>query len=171
MAYGLWQISFGNQSLIFPNTNTLPGQLQQRSQRKSGQWIAVVLLLALLSIALILGHSSALLWAELSWSDFLLLLRLGSLLVVLLVAIAGIYSLVSQFAFWEGWLNGLPRPAEFFAQANQELAESSGPAAVGVCCCGTPALALCPGCLAPSESDSSSLSSCGPDHVRSLSRV
>jgi len=60
------------------------------------------------------------------------LLLLGSLVVVLLVAIAGIYSLVSQFAFWEGWLNGLPRPAEFFAQANQELAGSSGPAAVGL---------------------------------------
>jgi hypothetical protein len=87
--------------------------------------MAVVLSLALLSIALILGHSSALLWAELSWADFLLLLQLGSLLVVLLVAIAGIYSLVSQFAFWEGWLKGLPRPAEFFAQANHELEQSS----------------------------------------------
>ena len=81
--------------------------------------------LALISIGLVLGHSSALLWAELSWADFLLLLQLGSLLVVLLVAIAGIYSLVSQFAFWEGWLKGLPRPAEFFAQANDELAQSS----------------------------------------------
>ena len=106
-------------------SNTLPGKLQQRIQRKSGRWMAVVLSLALLSIALILGHSSALLWAELSWADFLLLLQLGSLLVVLLVAIAGIYSLVSQFAFWEGWLKGLPRPAEFFAQANHELEQSS----------------------------------------------
>ena len=117
--------------MISPTTQTLPGKLQQRHQRKSGRWIAIVLLLALLSIALILGHSSALLVAELSWVDFLLLLRLGSLLVVLLVAIAGIYSLVSQFAFWEGWLKGLPRPAEFFAQATQALAESSGPPAVG----------------------------------------
>ena len=115
-----------------PNTDTLPGKLQQRNQRKSGRWIAIVLLLTFLLIALILGHSSALLWAELSWSDFVLLLRLGSLLVVVLVAIAGIYSLVSQFAFWEGWLKGLPRPAEFFAQANQELSQSLGPAAVGV---------------------------------------
>ena len=84
----------------------------------------IVLLLALLSIVLILGHSSALLWAEWTWSDFLVLLRLGSLLVVLLVAIAGIYSLVSQFAFWEGWLEGFPRPAEFFAQPSQELSPS-----------------------------------------------
>ena len=90
------------------------------------------MLLTFLLIALILGHSSALLWAELSWADFVLLLRLGSLLVVVLVAIAGIYSLVSQFAFWEGWLKGLPRPAEFFAQANQELSQSLGPPAVGV---------------------------------------
>jgi hypothetical protein len=118
--------------LSSPNTDTLPGKLQQRNQRKSGRWIAIVLLLTLLLIALILGHSSALLWAELSWSDFVLLLRLGSLLVVVLVAIAGIYSLVSQFAFWEGWLKGLPRPAEFFAQANQELSQSLGPPAVGV---------------------------------------
>ena len=108
-----------------PTSDTLPGKLQQRIQRKSGRWIVVVLLLALLSIGLILGHGSALLWAELTWSDFLLLLRLGSLLLVLLVAIAGIYSLVSQFAFWEGWLKGFPRPAEFFAQNHHEISQSS----------------------------------------------
>lgn len=132
MANGLQQIGFGSQSLIPPSSNPLPGRLQQGNHRKSGRWIAVILLLALLSVALILGHSSALLWAELSWADFLLLLRMGSLLVVLLVAIAGIYSLVSQFAFWEGWLKGLPRPTEFFVQANNELAQSFDPSVEGV---------------------------------------
>lgn len=43
------------------------------------------------------------------------LLRVTALLVALLIPTAGIYSLVTQFAFWEGWIEGLPEPAQLFA--------------------------------------------------------
>ncbi|MFN9620562.1 MAG: alpha/beta hydrolase [Synechococcaceae cyanobacterium] len=37
--------------------------------------------------------------------------------LLLLLPIAGILSLVSQYAFWEGWLEGLPEPASLFVDA------------------------------------------------------
>lgn len=41
-------------------------------------------------------------------ADLRLLLLWGAAALLLLIPIAGIVSLVSQFAFWEGWLDGLP---------------------------------------------------------------
>lgn len=60
-------------------------------------------------------------WASLatvfSASDWrFLLIALGGTLG-LLIPISGVYSLVSQYAFWEGWLGGLPEPARLFAEA------------------------------------------------------
>jgi hypothetical protein len=48
-------------------------------------------------------------------------------LVGLLVPLAGIYSVAGQYAFWNGWLGGLPDPANLFAQADQPPASSAGP--------------------------------------------
>ncbi|QVL54378.1 MAG: alpha/beta hydrolase [Cyanobium sp. M30B3] len=39
-------------------------------------------------------------------------------LVGLLVPITGIYSVAGQYAFWNGWLGGLPDPASLFAQGD-----------------------------------------------------
>lgn len=58
------------------------------------------------------------------------LLELGLLLtwlVGLLVPLAGIYSVAGQYAFWNGWLGGLPDPASLFAQADQQPAAAAGP--------------------------------------------
>jgi hypothetical protein len=44
----------------------------------------------------------------------MLLLQLIGLLLLVLIPAAGIYSLVSEFAFWEGWLQGLPAAATLF---------------------------------------------------------
>jgi hypothetical protein len=103
-----------------PGLSSLAGRLQQRHLRRTWRSMLMVLLVALLATLLTVSHGSAVLWAELSLADLWLLLRLGILVLVLLIAIAGIYSLVSQFAFWEGWLQGLPQPAEFFAQAGEQ---------------------------------------------------
>lgn len=46
-------------------------------------------------------------------------------LVGLLVPLAGIYSVAGQYAFWNGWLGGLPDPASLFGQADQPLAASA----------------------------------------------
>jgi hypothetical protein len=39
-------------------------------------------------------------------------------LVGLLVPLTGIYSVAGQYAFWNGWLGGLPDPATLFAQSD-----------------------------------------------------
>lgn len=103
-----------------PEPSSLAGRLQQRHWRRTWRSLLIVLLVALLATVLTVSHGSAVLWAELSLADLWLLLRLVILVLLLLIAIAGIYSLVSQFAFWEGWLQGLPQPAEFFAQAGEQ---------------------------------------------------
>ena len=112
-----------------PEPSVLPGRLQQRSLRLTWRWMVIVLLLALVATVVIVGHGSAVLWAELSLADLWLVLQLVVLATLLVIAIAGIYSLVSQFAFWEGWLEGLPQPAEFFAEAGRQaqLAAEPGP--------------------------------------------
>ncbi|MFM7453466.1 MAG: alpha/beta hydrolase [Cyanobium sp.] len=70
-------------------------------------------------------------WLRISLSGCLLL---GALLVLalllawlvgLLVPLAGIYSVAGQYAFWNGWLGGLPDPASLFGQADQPLAASA----------------------------------------------
>lgn len=42
------------------------------------------------------------------------------LALLLIIPIAGIYSLVNQFAFWEGWLDGIPQPSEVLASGRTE---------------------------------------------------
>ncbi|WP_255003808.1 alpha/beta hydrolase [Cyanobium sp. HWJ4-Hawea] len=51
----------------------------------------------------------------LSLADLGLLIQLALAFVLLLIPTAGIYSLFTQFAFWEGWLQGLPQPVDLFA--------------------------------------------------------
>jgi hypothetical protein len=43
------------------------------------------------------------------------LLRVIGVLLLVLIPTAGIYSLVGQFAFWEGWIGGLQEPAQLFS--------------------------------------------------------
>jgi hypothetical protein len=80
-------------------------------------WVVVLLagFLALLGLG---GLRSELLQA-LSPTD---LRVVGSLLLAavgILIPTAGIYSVVSQYAFWEGWLQGLPDPASLFSDSEQ----------------------------------------------------
>ena len=68
--------------------------------------------------------------AMLSAADMQLLLRWSVTALLLLIPIAGIISLVSQYAFWEGWLDGLPDVAELFDGTGPDAAGSgpTGPA-------------------------------------------
>jgi len=52
-----------------------------------------------------------------SGPDLRLLISVVAALLLLLIPTAGIYSLIGQYAFWEGWLTGLPRPADLFRSA------------------------------------------------------
>ncbi|MCS5690397.1 alpha/beta hydrolase [Cyanobium sp. FGCU-6] len=99
--------------------------LQQRHLRRTALRLAVVV-----AIGLGLAGIGALplpLRQGLASGDLAVLLRLGGMLLLLLIPIAGIYSLISQYAFWEGWLDGLPAPDQLFAPA----ADAGGEAVEG----------------------------------------
>ena len=64
-----------------------------------------------------LGHLAWVVRSALSPADLQLLLQLIGLLLLVLIPAAGIYSLVSEFAFWEGWLQGLPAASSLFPDA------------------------------------------------------
>ncbi|MCS5692958.1 alpha/beta hydrolase [Cyanobium sp. FGCU-6] len=68
----------------------------------------------LLTALLLSGRLRGWLWTLLSAADLQLLLRWGGAGLLLLIPIAGIVSLVSQYAFWEGWLDGLPEVEDLF---------------------------------------------------------
>ena len=42
------------------------------------------------------------------------LLVLAAVLIVVLVALVGVYSVMVDFVFWEGWVHGLPDPRDLF---------------------------------------------------------
>lgn len=70
------------------------------------------------------GHLLLALRSLLSPADLRVLLQVSGLLLLVLIPAAGIYSLVSEFAFWEGWLDGLPAPASLFPSAGTELSSA-----------------------------------------------
>lgn len=87
---------------------------QLRGQRFDRR-LALLLLLGVLAVAAALSpRLRELLLVLLDPQELWLLLPWGLGALLLLVPIAGIVSLVSQYAFWEGWLAGLPDPASLF---------------------------------------------------------
>jgi len=99
-----------------PGNAAAVGQ-QQRHLRRTALRLAV---LAALGIGFGLAGIGALPFQPhrgLASADLAVLLRLAGVLLLLLIPIAGIYSLITQYAFWEGWLDGLPAPDQLFAPA------------------------------------------------------
>lgn len=88
----------------------------QALQRFNLRVLALVLLVGLGINLIGFGHLLLALRAVLSVSDLWLLLQVIGLLLLILIPAAGIYSLVTEFTFWEGWLEGLPQPEELFAE-------------------------------------------------------
>jgi hypothetical protein len=93
------------------------GRIQQWSQRLNLRLLILVLAIGLGVNLVGLGHLLLALRWMLSPADLELLIQLSGLLLLVLIPAAGIYSLVSEFAFWEGWLQGLPAPASLFESA------------------------------------------------------
>jgi hypothetical protein len=97
--------------------STSAARIQQLAQRFNLRLLAVVLAIGL-SLSLVgVGHLLLALRAMLTAADLALLMRLVGVLLLVLIPTAGIYSLVTQFAFWEGWLQGLPQLHELFDSA------------------------------------------------------
>ena len=93
---------------------------QLRDERRN-RWLALLLVVGCGLLAAMVGLPRArnllLGLGALSAADLRLLLLWSGAALLLLIPIAGIVSLVSQFAFWEGWLDGLPAVDALFAQA------------------------------------------------------
>ena len=89
-------------------------QHHRRRLRKVRRWLVVVLvcvaMLGLLGLTAVRRDAASLLQPE---SLLELLIWFVSVLVVL-VALAGVYSVMVDFVFWEGWMNGLPDPSRLF---------------------------------------------------------
>ena len=75
-------------------------QAQQRSTRSRLAFIVLVLALGLGVSWFGVGHVLLALRSVFDWADINLLLRWSGLLLLVLIPTAGIYSLVTQFAFW-----------------------------------------------------------------------
>ncbi|APD48013.1 MULTISPECIES: alpha/beta hydrolase [Synechococcaceae] len=88
-----------------------------RSHRLGLRGLVVVLLAVAIWVSLSLGVLLPVLGSVFSGPDLRLLISVVAALLLLLIPTAGIYSLIGQYAFWEGWLTGLPRPADLFRSA------------------------------------------------------
>ena len=85
------------------------------SQRFNLRLLLLVLAIGIGVNVVGVGHLLLGLRRVLSPADLALLLRFSGVLLLVLIPAAGIFSLVNQFAFWEGWLEGLPRAEQLFA--------------------------------------------------------
>jgi hypothetical protein len=95
--------------------NRAAARVQLLSLRLTGRWLGLVLLIGLVLALLGLGHRFPALQEVIGSPDLAVVLKLVGVLLLVLIPTAGIYSVVTQYAFWEGWLDGLPAPAELFA--------------------------------------------------------
>ena len=89
-----------------------PIRLMQRGQRLAMRGLVVVMVVVALWVLLSLAQLRSLIQAVFSAEDLRTLLNVSLMLLLLLIPITGIYSVLGQFAFWEGWLDGLPQPRE-----------------------------------------------------------
>ena len=74
-----------------------------------------LLLITALGIVLVVFHQGPALLAALSPVDLTIVLKVSAALVLVLIPISGIVSTSSQYAFWSGWLGGLPQVSDLFA--------------------------------------------------------
>ena len=96
---------------------------QTRNQRHGGLGVLGVIALGL--TLLVFGHLLGPLGQLLGDIEQAPLLRVIGVLLMVLIPTAGIYSLVGQFAFWEGWIGGLQEPAQLFA-SQEKRARANG---------------------------------------------
>jgi hypothetical protein len=85
--------------------------------RRQHQLLLWLVLLTGLITLLVFRRADPGLLATLSGRNLTTMLQTLLVLVLLLIPISGVYSVISQFAFWNGWLGGLTPPAELFGDA------------------------------------------------------
>ena len=94
--------------------NRAAARMQLLHLRWIGRGLVVVMLAGLVLALLGLRRFLPTLASVLDPADLALLLRFLGVFLLVLIPTAGIYSVVTQYAFWEGWLDGLPAPEELF---------------------------------------------------------
>ena len=90
-------------------------QHQRRRLRGGRRWLGValvcVVMLGLLGLTAVRRDAASLLQPE-SWLE---LLTWFGCVVGVVVPLVGVYSVMVDFVFWEGWMHGLPDPSRLFA--------------------------------------------------------
>lgn len=101
-------------------------RLQRRAHQLALRGLGVVLAVVALWVFLSLGMLRSLLDAVFNRADLQILLSLSLTLLLLLIPISGIYSLLSQYAYWEGWLDGLPQLEPTPGPRNRPMRQTCG---------------------------------------------
>ena len=96
---------------------------QLRDSRRRGMGLLALVGFGLGLLAL--SHGLRPVGTLLSAAEQAPVLRVIGVLLLVLIPTAGIYSLVSQFAFWEGWIEGLQEPATLFDAAPPRAAQTT----------------------------------------------
>ena len=101
-----------------PSPNKVPSSAvlhQRRRLRRGRRWLVVALvcvaMLGLLGLTAVRRDAASLLEPQ---SLLELLTWFGSV-VVIVTALVGVYSVMVDFVFWEGWMHGLPDPSRLFS--------------------------------------------------------
>lgn len=94
-------------------------QHQRRRLRSGRRWLVVALvcvaMIGLLGVTAVRRDAASLLLPE----SLLELLIWSGAVVVVVVALVGVYSVMVDFVFWEGWMNGLPDPSRLFVSESE----------------------------------------------------
>ena len=105
----------GSSATSSANVRSSAVQHQRRRLRRGRRWLVVavvcVAMLGLLGFTAVRRDASSLLAPQ---SLFELLTWFGSV-VVIVTALVGVYSVMVDFVFWEGWMQGLPDPSRLFS--------------------------------------------------------
>ena len=86
-----------------------------KQQRRNLRGLIVMVVVTFITAVILVLHRAWMQPFDQGVDDLLWLLRDLLLALLFIIPIAGIYSLVNQFAFWEGWLAGIPEPSEVLA--------------------------------------------------------
>lgn len=105
----------------YSTSATIPSRLVSRHIKRKLKYILIFFAIFLIILLALSIHNFKTLYADINPQELFLILRIIAVMIVLLIPIAGIYSLVTHYAVWAGWCKGLPQPADIFDASSFDL--------------------------------------------------